>query len=114
MATPEQISLCKDLNVKILNKVDVLSSNADYSPSYLSTQQIDLNSFKQSFTKNDCDKVLIESKLKNVDTLVDKYSDIDKIRIETESIKQRNYRLILGAVVLISGLLIVVTISKKK
>lgn len=112
MATPEQISLCKDLNVKILNKVDILSSNAGYSPSYLNTQQIDLNSFKQSFSKNDCDKVLIQSKLKNVDALVEKYSDIDKIRIETDSFKQRNYRLILGAVVLVTGLLIVVTIKK--
>ena len=114
MATPEQISLCKDLNVKILNKIDTLSSNTGLGSSYINTLQQDLNSFKQSFSKNDCDKVLIESKLKNVDALVDKYSDIDKIRIETESIKQRNYRLILGAVVLISGLLIVVTISKKK
>jgi hypothetical protein len=113
MATSEQISLCKDLNVKILNKVDVLSSNAGYSPSYINNAQVDLNTFKQSFTKNNCDKVLIASKLENVDNLISKYSDIDKIRIESESIKQRNYRLILGAFVLISGLLIVVTINKK-
>ena len=92
MATPEQISLCKDLNVKILNKQDVLSSNAGNSPSYLNNAQIDLNTFKQSFSKNDWDKVLIEAKLQNVDKLVSKYSDIDKIRIETESFKQTNYR----------------------
>jgi hypothetical protein len=112
MATSEQISLCKDLNVKILNKVDVLSSNANYSPSYINNAQVDLNTFKQSFSKNNCDKVLIASKLENVDKLVSKYSDIDKIRIETESFKQRNYRIILGAVVLVAGLLIVVTIKK--
>lgn len=113
MATSEQISLCKDLNVKILNKQDILSSNAGNSPSYLNNAQIDLNTFKQSFAKNDCDKVLIEAKLQNVDKLVSKYSDIDKIRIETESFKQTNYRKILGAVILVTGLLIVVTISKK-
>ena len=112
MATSEQISLCKDLNVKILNKVDVLSSNAGYIPSYINNAQVDLNTFKQSFSKNNCDKVLIASKLENVDKLVSKYSDIDKIRIETESFKQRNYRIILGAVVLVAGLLIVVTIKK--
>lgn len=112
MATSEQISLCKDLNVKILNKVDVLSSNAGYSPSYINNAQVDLNTFKQSFSKNNCDKVLIASKLENVDKLVSKYSEIDKIRIETESFKQRNYRIILGAVVLVAGLLIVVTIKK--
>jgi hypothetical protein len=112
MATPEQISLCKDLNVKILNKIDTLSSNAGYSPSYINNTQVDLSTFKQSFAKNDCDKVLIEAKLKNVDALVEKYSDIDKIRIETDSFKHRNYRLILGAVVLVAGLLIVVTIKK--
>jgi hypothetical protein len=67
MATSEQISLCKDLNVKILNKVDVLSSNAGYSPSYINNAQVDLGTFKQSFAKNDCDKVLIQSKLKNVE-----------------------------------------------
>ena len=113
MVTSEQISLCKDLNVKILNKQDVLSSNAGWSPSYINNAQVDLSTFKQSFAKNDCDKVLIQSKLKNVDALVEKYSDIDKIRIETDSFKQRNYRLILGAVVLVAGLLIVVTINKK-
>jgi len=114
MATSEQISLCKDLNVKILNKVDVLSSNAGYSPSYINNAQVDLSTFKQSFAKNNCDKVLIEAKLKNVDNLVSKYSEIDKIRIESESIKQRNYRLILGAIILVSGLLIVATISKNE
>jgi hypothetical protein len=112
MATSEQISLCKDLNVKILNKADVLTSNAGYSPYYINNAQIDLNTLKQSFSKNNCDKVLIASKLENVDKLVSKYSDIDKIRIESESIKQRNYRLILGVFVLVSGLLIVATISK--
>jgi hypothetical protein len=113
MVTSEQISLCKDLNVKILNKQDVLSSNAGWSPQYIANSQVDLGTFKQSFSKNNCDKVLIEAKLKNIDTLVSKYSDIDKIRIETESFKQRNYRLIFGAVVLVTGLLIVATISKK-
>jgi hypothetical protein len=112
MVTSEQISLCKDLNVKILNKQDVLTSNANWSPQYLANTRTDLNNLKQSFNKNNCDKVLIEAKLKNVDNLVSKYSEIDKIRIESESIKQRNYRLILGAIILVSGLLIVATISK--
>jgi len=112
MATPEQISLCKDLNVKILNKQDILTSNAGHSEQYIANTRTDLNTFKQSFSKNNCDKVLIEAKLQNVDKLVSKYSDIDKIRIESESFKQRNYKLILGAVILVSGLLIVATISK--
>jgi hypothetical protein len=113
MITQEQISVCKDLNTKILDNQDILTSNADYSKVYLDTKRNQLSNLKINFNKNNCDKVLIQSKLKNVDALISKYSEIDKIRIETESFKQRNNKLILGAVILVVGLLIVATISKE-
>jgi len=68
--------------------------------------------YKQQYSKNNCDKIIQDSAFKEVDKITDKYQKIDKERIETESFLQRNNKLILGAVVLIAGLLIVATINK--
>ena len=72
-----------------------------------------INALKTDFKKKDCDKVLILAKLKKVDVVAEKYQELDKIRIETDSYKQRNYRIIFGVVVLLTGVLIVATINKK-
>jgi hypothetical protein len=72
-----------------------------------------LNIYKEKYSKQNCDKIIQDSAYKELDKVTEKYQNIDKERIETESFTQRNYRLILGAVVLVSGLLIIVTINKK-
>ena len=99
MATLNEISECDKLNKEILNQQDLATAN------------IGIN---QEYVKNkDCDKVLILAKLKKVDVVAEKYQELDKIRIETDSYKQRNYRIIFGVVILLTGVLIVTTINKK-
>lgn len=110
MVTSAQISECEKLNKDILNKQDKAISGLVPKLDYIRNE---ISVLKADFNKKNCDKVLIEAKLKNVTNVVSKYSEMDKIRIETESFKQRNNRLILGALILISGFLIVATISKE-
>jgi hypothetical protein len=68
--------------------------------------------YKEQYSKQNCDNIKKDSAYKELDKVTEKYQNIDKERIETESFTQRNYRLILGAVVLVTGLLIIVTIKK--
>ena len=109
MITLEQISECDKLNKEILNKQDLAISNIGVNLESVKNQ---ISNLKNDFKKKDCDKVLIQAKLKKVDVVAEKYQELDKIRIETDSYKQRNNRIILGLVILLSGLLIVATISK--
>jgi hypothetical protein len=110
MVTSAQISECQKLNTNILNKQDLATANIGVNMNYVRNE---ISVLKTDFNKKNCDKVLIEAKLKNVTDVTSKYSELDKIRIETDSYKQRNNRLILGVVILVSGLLIVATISKE-
>jgi hypothetical protein len=109
MVTSAQISECQKLNKDILNKQDTAISGLVFKMENITNQ---ISVLKADFNKKNCDKVLIEAKLGYVTDVTSKYSELDKIRIETDSYKQRNYRLILGVVILVSGLLIVATISK--
>lgn len=109
MVTSAQISECEKLNKDILNKQDLATSGLVPKLDYVRNE---ISVLKANFNKKNCDKVLIEAKLKNVTDVTSKYSELDKIRIETDSYKQRNNRLILGVVILVSGLLIVATISR--
>lgn len=68
--------------------------------------------YKEQYSKQKCDKIIQDSAFKELDKITEKYQEIDKTRIESESFKKRNSKLILGAVILVSGLLIVATISK--
>lgn len=111
MATLNEISECDKLNKEILNQQDLATANIGVRQEYVRDK---INALKTDFKKKDCDKVLILAKLKKVDVVAEKYQELDKIRIETDSYKQRNYRIIFGVVVLLTGVLIVATISKSK
>jgi hypothetical protein len=101
---------CNDLNAGIIALENSLITTS-YSITPDNVKNL-LSQYKLKYLSNNCDKVINDSALKEVDKNIDKYQKLDKQRIETESFKQRNYRIILGAVVLVAGLLIVVTIKK--
>jgi hypothetical protein len=70
--------------------------------------------YNEQYTKQNCDKKIQDSAFKQLDNITEKYQKLDKERIETESFAQRNNKLILGVVILVSALLIVATISKNE
>ena len=109
MATANEISDCNKLNKQILNQQDLATANIGVNQEYVKNK---IDALKTDFKNKDCDKILILAKLKKVDVVVEKYGELDKVRIETDSYKQRNYRIIFGVAILLSGLLIVATIKK--
>jgi hypothetical protein len=109
MAKSNEFLECDKINKEILNKQDLVTSSIGANPQYVKNE---IAVLKTKYNAKDCDKILIGSKFKDVDEVAEKYQELDKVRIETGSYKQRNYRIIFGVAILLSGLLIVATIKK--
>lgn len=73
-----------------------------------------LNEAKNDFKNYNCVSEVEASRQEVVGGIVSEYSNYDKLRIEAESIYERNKRIFFGAVVLIFGLGLIMTIKKSK
>jgi hypothetical protein len=74
----------------------------------------DLDKLKKSFSEQGCTKVIEQYRQKEVGKVVDKFSSLDKARIEQESKYVRNQRVFFGGLVLLGGLVIITMFSKNK
>ena len=70
--------------------------------------------YKDKYAKGNCDKVFSDNALKQVSEVASKYQNIDNERIQAESIKTRNIRIFFGGLVLVSTIVIINMLSKKK
>jgi hypothetical protein len=68
---------------------------------------------KQSQDQN-CAKVIAEERGKVISSIADKYSEVDRIRIQTESIQKRNKQIAFGGAILLIGLGIIISLTYKK
>ena len=69
---------------------------------------------KKSFADKGCVQILEKYRQAELGKVVDKFSGLDKVRIEAESIYQRNQRIFFGGLVLVGGILIITMFSKKQ
>jgi hypothetical protein len=109
MAKSNEFLECDKINKEILNKQDLITSSVGAKPEYVRNE---IAVLKTKFNAKNCDKILISGKFEDVNVVAEKYQELDKVRIETGSYIQRNYRIIFGVAILLSGLLIVATIKK--
>jgi hypothetical protein len=70
-------------------------------------------SIKKNFTSLGCEKKIEESRQVVVGNVINKYSELDKQRIEADSKYQLKIRIFIGASVLLVGLALMIT-SKRK
>jgi uncharacterized coiled-coil DUF342 family protein len=70
----------------------------------------ELNSF---FNKVTCEMVIGNKKIEQVSEIANKYQEIDKIRIESESIKERNKRIYIGIGIILAGVGIILITNRK-
>ena len=70
--------------------------------------------YRKQFDDNNCAQVIEQYRQKELGTVIDKFSDLDKKRIESESIYERNQRVFFGALILISGIVIITMFGKNK
>lgn len=70
----------------------------------------ELNDF---FAKKNCQMVIGDKKIQQTLDISKKYGEIDKIRIETQSIADRNKRIFIGVGIVLAGVGIILITNKK-
>jgi hypothetical protein len=83
-----------------------------------SSSQYDTSSavarYRKEFNDNNCTQLIEKYRQSQLGDVVSKFSALDKARIESESIYERNQRIFFGGLVLIGGIVIITMFSKKK
>jgi len=96
---------------KIINQKSFSAINMNSGElSVLDKRLTELNDF---FTKKNCEMILGNKKIEEVLEISKKYGEIDKIRIETQSIADRNKRIFIGVGIVLAGVGIILITNKK-
>jgi uncharacterized coiled-coil DUF342 family protein len=96
---------------KLINEKSYYALRMDSGEiSVLDNRLSELNSF---FNKVTCEMVIGNKKLEQVSEIANKYQEIDKIRIESESIKERNKRVYIGIGIVLAGAGIILITNRK-
>jgi hypothetical protein len=106
---------CVELN----RQINKLVSNTDFWRKELNEEQANpsktlSDSKKKQSQDLNCAKVIAEQRGKVISSIADKYSEVDRIRIETDSIKKRNKQIAFGGAILLIGLGIIISLTYKK
>lgn len=70
--------------------------------------------YRKQFDDNNCTQIIEQYRQSELGIVIDKFSGLDKLRIEAESIYERNQRIFFGGLVLIGGIVIITMFGKKK
>jgi hypothetical protein len=70
--------------------------------------------YRKQFNDNNCTQILEQYRQAEIGSVIDKFSGLDKARIEAESIYERNQRIFFSALVLIGGVVIITMFGKNK
>ena len=109
--TKDCLELDRQIN-KLVNNTDYWRKQFNESEANASKTLSDLKK-KQSQDKN-CAKIIAQERGKVISSIADKYTEVDKIRIETDSIKKRNKQIAFGGAILLIGLGVIISITYKK
>jgi hypothetical protein len=77
-------------------------------------REVALFKLKKDFNDNDCTKVIEQYRQQELSKVANKFSSLDKARIEEESKYVRNQRVFFGGLILLGGVVIITMFSKKK
>lgn len=100
-------------------QINKLVNNTNYWTKQFNEEQVNASKSlsdrrkKQSQDQN-CAKVIAEERGKVISSIADKYSEVDRIRIQTESIQKRNKQIAFGGAILLIGLGIIISFTYKK
>lgn len=73
-----------------------------------------IEKYRKEFNDNNCTQVLEQYRQAELGKVIGKFTGLDKARIESESVYERNQRIFFGGLVLIGGLIIITMFNKKK
>jgi hypothetical protein len=100
-------------------QINKLVNNSDYWRKQFNEEQANASkslsdSRKKQSQDQNCAKVIAEERGKVISSIADKYSEVDRIRIQTESIQKRNKQIAFGGAILLIGLGIIISLTYKK
>jgi Fe2+ transport system protein B len=100
-------------------QINKLVNNSDYWRKQFNEEQANASkslsdSRKKQSQDQNCAKVIAEERGKVISSIADKYSEVDRIRIQTESIQKRNKQIAFGGAILLIGLGIIISFTYKK
>jgi hypothetical protein len=108
--TDNCLLLEKTIN-KVINEKSYYALKMDSGEMAVLDQRLkELNDY---FAKINCEVVLGNKKIEQVSEIANKYQEIDKIRIESESIKERNKRIYIGIGIILAGVGIILITNRK-
>jgi hypothetical protein len=70
--------------------------------------------YRKEFNDNNCTQILEQYRQAELGGVIEKFSNLDKVRITSESVYERNQRVFFGGLALVAGVLIITMFSKKK
>jgi len=70
--------------------------------------------YRKQFDDNNCAQLIEKNRQSELGVVIDKFSGLDKARIEATSIYERNQRIFFGGLVLIGGIVIITMFGKNK
>ena len=77
-------------------------------------REVALFKLKKDFNDNDCTKVIEQYRQQELGDVANKFSGLDKARIEEESKYVRNQRIFFGALILLGGVVMITMFGKNK
>jgi hypothetical protein len=95
-----------------LQGASALSSFENKSKEYDRKEAIER--YRKEFNDNDCTKVIEQYRQQELSDVANKFSALDKARIEQESKYVRNQRVFFGALVLLGGVVLITMFGKNK
>jgi hypothetical protein len=119
--TPNQTNPNQSINdcLELQKKISKAIIDKDFYAKRLDVKKVenitaDLKYLNSEFTKKNCTTEIGKAQKQQLDKIATDYQEIDKIRIETESVRQRNKKVLIGGSILIVGLGLLLSLKKKK
>ena len=108
---------CISINSKLQSLIQLQGASAssyfdNKRNQYESTEAIDRT--RKEFNDNDCTKVIEQYRQQELGDVANKFSTLDKARIEEESKYVRNQRIFFGALILLGGVVMITIFGKNK
>jgi hypothetical protein len=108
---------CISINSKLQSLIQLQGASAssyfdNKRNQYESTEAIDRT--RKEFNDNDCTKVIEQYRQQELGDVANKFSTLDKARIEEESKYVRNQRIFFGALILLGGVVMITMFGKNK
>jgi hypothetical protein len=111
--TPQQE--CIELNKRLETLTSLYGNQGlSYFDSDKTLKKNTLDEAKKRFNEKGCVQIIEQYRQAELGKVIGQFSELDKSRIEAESVYERNQRVFFGGLVLVAGIVMITMIGKNK